>query len=326
MLGVLREREFRLLWLGQSASTVGDRLVFVALALFVTELGTPTDVGYVLAAYTVSLVLCLTFGGVWADRLPRHRLMLVTDLIRGGVHALLAVLIFTGVVEVWMIVVIEIVFGAAEAFFRPAMTGLVPQTVSEERVQEANSAIAVVNTVAEFAGPALATLLVLGVGAGWAFALDAATFVVSAWFLARIRPRARGEIAAPSGSVVRDLREGWDEFRAHAWVWGVVAIFRPAGPRARGVVLRGGRRPGAVRRLVAHRAPAAHPGARALAGQLLRLDGLAGAAPARLPARGAARRGGRQHAGADRRRRRGLRVGAARADDPGRLAPPRARR
>src|SRR5690349_2670466 len=105
MLGVLREREFRLLWFGQSASTIGDRLVFVAIALFVTEIGTPTDVGVVLAAYTVSLVLCVMFGGVWADRVPRHRLMLATDLVRGSVHALLAVLIFTGVVEVWMIVV-----------------------------------------------------------------------------------------------------------------------------------------------------------------------------------------------------------------------------
>jgi MFS family permease len=225
MLGVLREREFRLLWLGQSASTVGDRLVFVAIALYVTEIGTPTDVGLVLAAYTVSLVLCVMFGGVWADRLPRHRLMLATDVIRGGAHALLAVLIFTGTVEVWMIVAIEVVFGGAEAFFRPAMTGLVPQTVSEERVQEANSAISVVHTVAEFVGPALATALVLGVGAGWAFTLDALTFAVSAFFLARMRPRARGEVVAPSGSVLGELREGWGEFRSRAWVWGIVGIF-----------------------------------------------------------------------------------------------------
>ena len=69
---VLREREFRLLWLGQSASTIGDRLVFVALALYVTEIGSPTDVGIVLAAHAIPLVACLMLGGVWADRLPRH--------------------------------------------------------------------------------------------------------------------------------------------------------------------------------------------------------------------------------------------------------------
>ena len=80
MVRVLREREFRLLWLGQSASTIGDRLVFVALALYVTEIGTPTDVGIVLAAHAIPLVAFLMLGGVWADRLPRHLVMVATDV------------------------------------------------------------------------------------------------------------------------------------------------------------------------------------------------------------------------------------------------------
>ena len=162
MRRVLREREFRLLWLGQSASTIGDRLVFVALALYVTEIGTPTDVGVVLAAHAIPFVAFLMLGGVWADRLPRHLVMVATDVVRAAMHALLAVLIFTGSVEIWHIVVIEAVFGAAEAFFRPAYTGLMPQTVPEELLQDASAATAIVNTVAEFAGPALATALVLG--------------------------------------------------------------------------------------------------------------------------------------------------------------------
>src|SRR5262245_54225628 len=103
MVRVLREREFRLLWLGQGASVLGDRLVFVALALYVTEIGTPTDVGLVLAAHAIPFVGCLLIGGVWADRLPRHRLMVATDVVRATLHGLLAVLIFTGAVEVWMI-------------------------------------------------------------------------------------------------------------------------------------------------------------------------------------------------------------------------------
>src|SRR4051812_34161452 len=139
MRRVLREREFRLLWLGQSASTVGDQIVVVALALYVTEIGSPTDVGVGLAAHAFTLVACVLFGGVWADRLPRHRVMVATDVIRAGAHALLATLIVTGAVTVWMIVVIEVVYGAAEAFFRPAYTGLVPQTVPEELVQDAQA-------------------------------------------------------------------------------------------------------------------------------------------------------------------------------------------
>jgi MFS family permease len=214
---VLRERQFRLLWLGQTASTIGDRLVFVALALYVTDIGTPTDVGVVLAAHAFPLVAFLLLGGVWADRLPRHKVMVATDLIRFSAHALLAILIFSGGVEIWHLVVIEAVFGTAEAFFRPAYTGLMPQTVPEDLLQEANAATSLVNTVAEFAGPAFATALVLGVGAGWAFALDAATFLVSAAFVIRVRPRRRGAAKAAS-SMLADLREGWAQFRARAWV------------------------------------------------------------------------------------------------------------
>ena len=221
---VLRQRDFRNLFIGQVASTIGDRIVFVALALYVTQIGSPTDVGIVLAAATIPLVAFLLIGGVWADRLPRHRVMIVTDLIRFTLHALLAGLIFTGAVEIWHLVVIEALFGTAEAFFRPAYTGLVPQTVPEEMIQDAKAAGSTVETVAEFAGPALATVLVLGLGAGWAFALDALTFLVSAYFLTRVRPRERGA-PAERQTVLAELREGYEEVRSRAWIWVTVAIF-----------------------------------------------------------------------------------------------------
>jgi MFS family permease len=134
MRSLFRHRDFRLLLLGQSLSTIGDRIVFVALALYVTDIGTPSDVGIVLASHAVPLVGFLLIGGVWADRLPRNLVVVTTDLIRFGLHALLAALIFTGTVEIWHIAVIEACFGTAEAFYRPAFTGLVPQTVPEEEI------------------------------------------------------------------------------------------------------------------------------------------------------------------------------------------------
>jgi predicted MFS family arabinose efflux permease len=226
-MDVLRQRDFRNLFLGQAASTIGDRIVFVALALYVTDIGSPTDVGIVLAAATLPLVGFLLIGGVWADRLPRNRVMIVTDLIRFALHGLLAALIFTGSVEIWHLVVIEALFGTAEAFFRPAYTGLVPQTVPEAMIQDAKAAGSTVETVAEFAGPALATALVLGLGAGWAFAIDALTFLVSAFFLTRVRPRPRGE--APARQTLRaELREGYHEVRSRAWIWVTVAVFAVA--------------------------------------------------------------------------------------------------
>ena len=224
-LRVLRHRDFRYLWLANSASGLGDAIVTVAIALYVIDLtGSATDLGLVLAAHAIPLVAFVMIGGVWADRLPRHRLMIVTDLARFGLHGLLALLIFTGAVEIWQIVVIEIVFGIAEAFFRPAASGLLPQTVPEEDIQEANAVTTMFLSFADFAGPALAAALVVGVGAGAAFAIDAATFLLSAVFLSRVHPRQRGsEAEAARSSVWVELRQGYREVRSRAWVWVTLA-------------------------------------------------------------------------------------------------------
>jgi len=225
VLTVLRLREFRLLWLGQTASLLGDGLVIVAIGLYVTHLtGDPRDVGLVLSAYAVPMVAFLLVGGVVADRLPRQLVMVASDAVRGVLHTVLAVLVLTGTVRIWHMVVIGLLFGSAEAFFRPAYTGLVPQTVGEDRIQDAQALSGVSAEVSAVAGPALATALVLGVGASWAFALDAVSFAVSAVLLLQLRPRKRGD-APPPATVLQDLREGWLAVRERAWVWATVLAF-----------------------------------------------------------------------------------------------------
>jgi MFS family permease len=222
---VLRHPDFRRLFLGQAASMVGDRVVVVAIALFVTQTtGSPTDLSLVLAAQSLPLVALLLFGGVWADRLPRHRIMITTDLVRAGLHVLLAALIFTGAVAIWQLVVIEAVFGAAQAFFQPAYSGLIPQTVPEALVQDARAMTETVEDLAFLIGPAIATGLVLGVGAWEAFAFDAATFVVSALLLAGVSPRPRGDAPEPE-RVLSELRTGWREVRSRTWVWVTILGF-----------------------------------------------------------------------------------------------------
>lgn len=230
LLRVLRHRDFRLLWLANSASVVGDRIVTVALALFVVDLtGSAVDLGVVLAAYSVPLVVLLLVGGVFADRLPRHLVVVGTDLVRFVLHALLAILIVTGDVRIWHVVVIGVLFGTAEAFYRPAATALLPQTVPEDEIQEGNAVTAMFANVAEFAGPALATLLVLGLSPAAAFGLDAATFLVSAALVVRVRPRERGAAAAGEpdtpATVLGDIRIGFAEVRSRSWVWATLAVF-----------------------------------------------------------------------------------------------------
>jgi hypothetical protein len=243
---VLGHRDFRFLWMAQSTSVLGDNIVLVALALFVIGLtGSATDLGLVLAAYALALVAFLLVGGVWADRVPRHRLMMATDLARFALHGLLAGLILSGSVRIWQVVAIEALFGGAEAFSRPAANGLLPQTVPEADIQPATAITGMSANVAEFVGPALATALVLGAGAGWAFALDAATFLCSAALLAQVRPRARApaEESPPAGEPVgasaltgtgerasgeglwAGIRAGSREVRSRTWVWATLVSF-----------------------------------------------------------------------------------------------------
>jgi len=223
VLAALRSRDFRLLWLGQSVSVIGDALLIVAVGLFVTRLtGDPWDVGLVLAAYSLPLVVFLLIGGVVADRLPRQWVMLVSDVVRGLAHALLAVLIATGTVRVAHLVVIGLVFATAQAFFQPAYAGLVPQTVAEADIQAAQALGGVSRELATFAGPALATALVLTSGGALAFAVDAATFAVSALTLWNVRTRSRGE-PGERRAALAELREGWSAVRERAWVWAPIA-------------------------------------------------------------------------------------------------------
>jgi MFS family permease len=225
---VLRARDFRLLWLSQTASVLGDALVLVAIGLYVTQLtGDPGDVGLVLAAYSAPLVLFVLVGGVIADRLPRQTVMVISDLVRCVLHTVLALLIVTGTVRIWHMVGIGILFGTAESFFRPAYTGLVPQTVPESDIQAAQALTGLSREIAQFASPALSTALVLGVGGAAAFALDAATFAVSALLLWRVRTRARGETGERS-TILVELREGWQAVQQRAWVWVTILAFSVA--------------------------------------------------------------------------------------------------
>jgi predicted MFS family arabinose efflux permease len=224
VLGALGERPFRLLWLGQTASRLGDGLVPVALAFAVLDLrGSARDLGLVLATYTVSEVVFILAGGVWADRLPRRLLMLGCDIVRAWAQIAIAFLVITDSVTLTHFVLTAAVMGAGSAFFRPASTGLVPQTVSAERLQQANALISLSRSSITVFGPALSGLLVVLIGPGWVFAVNGASYVASAAFLALLRvPRAA---RAARQTFARELREGFAEVRSRSWVAAALACF-----------------------------------------------------------------------------------------------------
>ncbi|MBA3866324.1 MAG: MFS transporter [Solirubrobacterales bacterium] len=223
-LDPLRTREFRLLFSGQAVSVLGDRMVAVALAFAVLEIGgSVSDVGLVLAAGTFPLLVTVLVGGVVADRASRRAVMVVADLLRVVSQGAMAALLIAGVAEVWMLALLAGVAGAATGFFGPASTGLLPEVVLVEQLQPANALRASAVSTGEILGPAVAGVLVAAAGAGWAIAIDAMTFAVSAACLVMLRIPAR--VAAQPRSFVADLREGWVAFRSRRWVWTFVAYF-----------------------------------------------------------------------------------------------------
>jgi MFS family permease len=221
---LLREREFRLLFAGQAVSVLGDRMVAVALAFAVLEIGgSASEVGFVLAAETFPLVASVLVGGVVADRASRRAVMVAADLVRVATQAAIAALLIAGAAEVWMLAALAGVTGAATGFFSPASTGLLPEIVLAEQLQPANALRGTAVSTGEILGPLLAGILVAAAGAGWAFAVDSATFVVSAACLSMLRVPPR--VAAAGRSFLVELREGWVAFRSRRWVWTFVAYF-----------------------------------------------------------------------------------------------------
>ena len=213
----LRERRFRLLWLGRVSSSIGDAIVPVALTFAVLSIhGSATALGGVLAAFTVARVVFTLAGGVIADRFSRRTIMVACDVVRALLQAFIAVMLLTHEMTLAAFIGCEALFGMASAFFGPAADGLVPQTIGTDELQAANALLGMSRNTLNVFGPALSGLLVGLAGAGYVFAIDAGSFVLSAVFVAQLDVDAPAR--APFRSFAAELRDGLREVVSRAWV------------------------------------------------------------------------------------------------------------
>jgi predicted MFS family arabinose efflux permease len=223
-LGALSERDFRLLFTATTITTIGDRLGGIALAFAVLDLpgGSATDLGIVLAVRQGVNAAVVLAGGVVADRLPRNLVLTGASVVQGAAQALTAFLVLTGQATVPALVALAGVYGVGNALVVPAEVGLVPQTVTPARLQQANALQGLSRNVVSVLGPALGGILVVAGSPGVALAADAASFFVCAVLLARIRVARRD---TRGSGFFRELREGWTEFTARTWLWSTVLFF-----------------------------------------------------------------------------------------------------
>jgi len=221
-ISALRHRDFALLWSGQSISLVGDGVYTVALALVTLRIDDhPLALSFVLAARLLPTVLLLLAGGVIVDRIPRRFAMLASDTTRGAAVAVIALLVGLGVLQVWELVVMSVIFGAADALFYPAATAIVPEILPAELLVQGSALSATSHTVAQMLiGPALGGLVVAALGYEWAFAIDAASFALSAGCVLAMANHPRPE--SSGRSPLADVRDGLRYVRSQPWLWATI--------------------------------------------------------------------------------------------------------
>ncbi|MFE3944673.1 MFS transporter [Streptomyces sp. NPDC059118] len=234
----LHTRAFRLLFIGRALSLLGDAVIPTALSLAVyLATGSTGALALVLGCAMVPKLLLLPLGGVVGDRLNARTVALTTDLVRCATQLFVGVELLGGDPALWQIALAEAIGGAAGAFAMPTASPLIRGTVPESGLLRANALMAVVSSSTRLGGPALAGMLILTAGPGWAFVLDGASFAVSAALLSAVEVR---HVPIPRRSLLTDLKEGWNEVRGRDWYWtsliahaawnGAAAVLMTVGP------------------------------------------------------------------------------------------------
>jgi len=208
LVAPLRVRNFRNLWLGQSISLFGDQFKFVALSWLVLSLtNRPGALGTVLLLQSIPRSILMLAGGVVSDRLRPRTVMIASDLLRALVVGTIALLTATGQITMVHLYVLALLFGIVHAFFFPAASAITPELVPPDVLRQANAMNQLTNQLVLMAAPALAGLVIAAVGTAAGFAVDAASFIISAAFLLLIVTGPR-QVSSSGQSAWRDFVEG----------------------------------------------------------------------------------------------------------------------
>jgi MFS family permease len=230
----LSVRNFRLLWIGESVSLLGDQFYMIALPWLVLQLtDSALALGTVMALAAIPRALFMLVGGALVDRFSPRAVMMVSNLLRLVLVAVLSALVLTDMIRIEMLYVFALAFGLADAFYFPAQTAIVPQLLSEDQLQAGNTFVQGTAQLSLFVGPVLAGALIalLGntaadglpgmQGIGIAFGIDTLTFLASLLCLQLMRiPRVtRG--AGDQQNVIQAIKAGF----AYLWSESALRVF-----------------------------------------------------------------------------------------------------
>jgi len=229
VLSQLRElREFKgfsSLAFSRFISNVGNGVSPIALAYGVLSLphATGRDLSIVMSARFFPLIAFMLFGGVIADRFQRNRLVGGSDMLGSFLAATSAISLIAGFSSTWLLALMGGLFGILNAIWWPAMSGVLPEILPKEKLQEGNAVIGLMTNIGYIIGTLSGGLIVATAGAGWGLLVDATSFFIAGvivWNLPLI-----GKIKEKSPGIIHDLVVGWREFISRSWVIAMVISF-----------------------------------------------------------------------------------------------------
>lgn len=205
----LRERNFRLLWMGSTVSLLGDQCYLVALPWLVLQItGSAVAMGAILMTEAIPRAVLMLMGGVVSDRVSPRKVMMTTAWTRTLFVAAIGALVWFHMLQVWELYLLAFAFGVADAFAMPASSAYLPSLVEPEQLVAANSVRQSTQQLTTIAGPAPAGVAIRVFGIAWAFFLDALSFLFIIAALWALPDPARAPAAAAKKPVWRSVTEG----------------------------------------------------------------------------------------------------------------------
>ena len=185
----LENRNFRLLWMGETVSLFGDQFYFIALPWLVFQItGSALAFGTILMTAGIPRAVFMLIGGVITDRFSPRNVMIVSNLCRLVIMILLTLIVTSQAFELWMLYVIAFCFGTVDAFFHPAYRAIIPTIVNEDNLLASNSVMQGAAQLVQIVGPGVAGLVVRSAGMALSFAFDAFTFFFTSIMIWMMHP------------------------------------------------------------------------------------------------------------------------------------------
>lgn len=224
-LPVLGVRDFRLLLADRvlAPMSAAFSLVGVSFAVLDQTHGSTAKLSYVLAAQIAPSLVFVLLGGVIADRIAPQRVIVAANVMIAAGEGTFGILVLTGHPALWQMIALECLTGTGMAVFYPASQALLPRLVPAEHLQEATALSRLAMNGAQMGGAVLAGFVVAAIGPGWAMTICGAGMVGTFPLMLALRVTSRDRTHQPG--MLRELREGWSEFRSRTWLWAIVAQY-----------------------------------------------------------------------------------------------------